>query len=259
MHPLQYAAIILAAFAAGAINSVAGGGTLLSFPTMLWVGLPPITANATNTVALWPGSLGGVIGFRRELRGVRDLALLLLGPSLAGGIAGALLLLRTPSHLFEHLAPYLVLAATLLLAAQEPIGRRLPRRGEPAAPGARSRTWAAGAVAFQFVVALYGGYFGAGMGILMLAALGLLGLSDIHQMNGLKNLLAIAINGVAAAYFIAAGAIVWNVAIVMAIASIIGGLTGARVAHRVGREVIRRTVIVIGLAMAASLLVRLYA
>src|SRR3712207_1820063 len=182
--------VAASAFAAGLINSIAGGGTLVSFPALLWIGRDPVLANATSTVALWPASLAGVYGFRRELKGGARLFLLFGVPSLLGGVLGAVLLLRTPSETFARLVPFLILFATLLLAAQEPISRKLGK----AEDGGRSRAWWAGAVAFQFLVGVYGGYFGAGIGILMLAALGLLGFSDIHRMNALKNLLAICIN-----------------------------------------------------------------
>jgi len=239
-----------AAFAAGLINSIAGGGTLVSFPALLWTGRDPVLANATSTVALWPASLAGVYGFRRELKGGGARLFLLFGaPSLAGGVLGAVLLLRTPSETFARLVPFLILFATLLLAAQEPISRKLGR-AEGSKP---TRAWWAGATVFQFLVGVYGGYFGAGIGILMLAALGLLGFTDIHRMNALKNLLAICINGVAAVYFIASGAVIWSDVLVMTFAAIVGGYTGARLAYRLGRRFVRLAVIVIGLVMSVSL------
>jgi uncharacterized membrane protein YfcA len=208
-----------------------------------------VFANATSTVALWPASLAGVFGFRRELKGGSRLLLAFGVPSLAGGVLGAVLLLRTPSGTFARLVPFLVLFATLLVALQEPISKRLRGAGgeEP------SRAWWAGAVVFQFFVGVYGGYFGAGIGILMLAALGLLGFSDIHRMNGLKNVLAILINGVAAVYFILSGAVIWVDVLVMMFAALAGGYSGARLAYRLGRRFVRYTVIVIGLVMGVSL------
>ena len=247
---LVHALVILAAaFAAGAINSIAGGGTLLSFPALLWIGRNPIMANATNSLALWPGSLSAMVGFRRELAGVRRWLLLLTIPSLLGGICGAVLLLRTSTKTFTHLVPFLILGATLLLAAQELITRRL-------AHVHKGRGWVIFAFIFQFFVGLYGGYFGAGMGILMLAALGLIGLTDLHEMNGLKNLLAICINGVAAAYFVMSGAVLWLDAGIMAAAAIAGGYAGARAARRLGRKFVRGAVVVIGLTMTVALFVR---
>lgn len=242
-----------AALLAGAINSIAGGGTLLSFPALIWLGRDPIMANATNAVALWPGSFAGMVGFRRELATTQRWLLLLMVPSLIGGIVGAVLLLHTSSHTFARLVPFLILGATLLLAFQEVITRRL---NVEARTHAATRGWIAFVFAFQFLVGVYGGYFGAGMGILMLAALGLIGLTDLHQMNGLKNLLAICINGVAAVYFAISGAVIWRDAIVMAVASIIGGYAGARVARKLGRKFVRGAVVAIGITMTVALFLR---
>ena len=234
-----------AAFLAGAVNSIAGGGTLISFPTRVWLGRDAILANATNAAALWPGSFAGMIGFRQDLAKVRRSLLLLTIPSLLGGAVGAILLLHTSTRTFEQLVPWLILSATLLLAFQEVITRHLPYR------------WPLGVVlAFQFLVGIYGGYFGAGMGILMLAALGLMGLTDLHQMNGLKNLLAICINGVAAIYFALSGAVIWFDALLMAVAAILGGYAGAKIAHKLGRGFVRGAVVVIGLAMTVALFLK---
>jgi uncharacterized protein len=246
--------IVGAAVIAGMINSIAGGGTLISFPALLWIGRNPIAANATNTVALWPGSLAGVFGFRRELASVRRWLLLLVLPSLAGGITGALLLLRTPAPLFERLVPLLILAATILLAMQETISRKLGTVAH--AHEHPTAGWVTFVFVFQFFVGVYGGYFGAGIGILMLAALGLIGMTDLHQMNGLKNLLAISINGIAAIYFALSHTVLWRDGAIMAVGSIAGGLVGVRLAHRFGRTFVRRAVVVIGLAMTIALLVK---
>jgi uncharacterized membrane protein YfcA len=245
--------IAAAAFAAGLINSIAGGGTLVSFPALLWMGRDPVLANATSTVALWPASLAGAYGFRREMKGNARLLLLFGAPSLAGGVVGAVLLLRTPTETFKQFVPFLILFATLLLAVQEPIARRLRGADEAREP---SRAWWAGATVFQFCVGVYGGYFGAGIGILMLAALGLLGFTDIHRMNALKNLLAICINGVAAVYFITSGAVIWSDVLVMTFAAIAGGYSGARLAYRLGRRFVRLAVITIGLVMSISLFIK---
>ena len=251
-----------AAFAAGAINSVAGGGTLVSFPTLIWLGLPSIAANATSTVAIWPGSLGSLWGYRRELRGTAPAMLALTGPSLVGGITGAVLLHITPTGLFDRLVPLLILFATLLFMAQEPLQRlfRTRRHGGPAPDddadraAATGTTVMGGAMLAQLAVGLYGGYFGAGIGILMLAVLGIMGLSDIHQMNGLKNLLALAINGVAALYFIWMGMVSWPHTFVMAAGAIAGGIGGAGVARKLGRPAVRRIVIAIGFGTVLSLI-----
>jgi uncharacterized membrane protein YfcA len=253
--------VFVAGVAAGLVNAVAGGGTLLSFPTLVWLGRDPIVANVTNTIALWPGSLTGMLGFRRELRGGRPLLIFLAVPTVLGGMAGAALLLHTPSATFSRIVPWLILFATALFAAQGPIMGALPQsplRADPNRPAAplsiaSHPQWAVGAAIFQFVVAVYGGYFGAGMGIITLAALGLLGITDIFQMNGLKNALVFAINAVAAAYFILHAEVRWGDAAVLGLGAIAGGWGGAAVARRLGRTTIRRAVIVIGLAMAVSL------
>ncbi|MGE0446667.1 MAG: sulfite exporter TauE/SafE family protein [Vicinamibacterales bacterium] len=254
IDPLSHNLIAFAAaFVAGAVNSVAGGGSLVSFPTLVWLGLPSITANATNTVAVWPGSLGSMWGYRRELRDTEPRMYALIGPSLVGGIAGALLLRITPGRLFDQIVPLLILFATFLFMAQEPVQRWFNR----ATPGHHGARWLAGGMLFQLLVGVYGGYFGAGIGILMLAALSIMGHDDIHQMNGFKNMLAVFVNGIAAIYFIWAGMVSWPDAIVMAVGAVLGGVGGADVARRLGRVAVRRIVIAIGFGMAAALMVRL--
>jgi len=245
--------VCAAAFAVGAVNSIAGGGTLISFPSLLGIGLTGQQANVTSTLALWPGSIGGFYGHRKDLKGTRRFAMRLWPPSLLGALLGAYLMLVTPSTMFDHLVPWLILTATILMAANDPISRFLGR----AHPSERSRTWWVGAITFQFLVGIYGGFFGAGIGILMLAALSLLGLTDIHQMNGLKNFLALSINGVAIVTFLAAeaiyrpGNVVWSCVAVMAVASVLGGLFGSHMAHRVGRKTVRYIVIGVGFTLTA--------
>ncbi|HYL74658.1 MAG TPA: sulfite exporter TauE/SafE family protein [Bryobacteraceae bacterium] len=243
-----------AALLAGAINSVAGGGTLISFPALIWIGLPSVIANATSTVGIWPASASSLWGYRREVRSTEPRMLVLLIPSLIGGIAGALLLRWTPPATFDALVPFLILFATLLFMAQEPIQRRLKIAN---AAAHKSPRWLAGAMLFQLFVALYGGYFGAGIGILMLAAMSILGLTDIHQMNGLKNFFGGCINGVAAIYFIWAQMVYWPYVIIMALGAIAGGIAGAGVARRIGRTAVRRLVVAIGFGMAISLFLKL--
>lgn len=242
-----------AAFLAGAVNAVAGGGSLISFPALVWLGLPSITANATNTVAVWPGSAGSMWGYRRELKTIHRRMYLLVVPSLVGGFAGALLLRLTPGRLFDQLVPLLILFATVLFMLQGPV-QRLFNQSTPEHRGGR---WLAGAALFQLLVGIYGGYFGAGIGILMLASLSILGHDDIHQMNGFKNLLATFVNGIAAVYFIAMGMVSWPDATVMAGGAILGGIGGAGVARRLGQKTVRRIVVAVGFAMAAALMARL--
>jgi hypothetical protein len=251
---MSYLVVFIAAFIAGAINSVAGGGTLVSFPALIWVGLPSTIANATSTVAIWPGSLGAMWGYRRDLGGLPPSTYALIIPSLIGGIIGAVLLVMTPTAVFDRLIPLLILFATVLFRLQEPVQRVVKTTGKAHAGSTR---WLVGAMLFQFLVSVYGGYFGAGIGILMLAAFGIMGFTDIHQMNGLKNFLALCINGVAATYFIWHGMVSWPHALVMAVGAIVGGVGGAGVARRIGPKAVRRIVIIIGFTMAISLLFRL--
>jgi uncharacterized membrane protein YfcA len=245
--------VFAAACAGGAINSVAGGGTLLTVPTLIWLGIPAINANATSTVALWPGSLSGAWGFRREMRHADSRVYALVVPSLVGGLAGAILLRYTPPDIFERLIPALILFATCLFMVQEPLQRRF---NLTELHQARSH-WLSWTMLFQLLVGIYGGYFGAGIGIMMLAALSLMGHTDIHQMNGLKNLLAVAINGIAMVYLMFTDLIHWDDALVMAAGAIVGALIGAGTARRVGRTAVRRTVVAVGLAMALSMFLRL--
>jgi uncharacterized membrane protein YfcA len=223
---------------------------LVSFPALIWLGLDPVTANATSTVAIWPGTAGSVWGYRRELRASDPRFLALMFPSLIGGLAGALALRWTRPDVFDRMVPFLILFATLLFMAQEWIQRKL-KTGEEQTQ--RSRRWFAGILMFQLLVAFYGGYFGAGIGILMLAALSIMGLRDIHAMNGLKGVLGGTINGVAAAYFVWARMVDWPYVLLMAAAAIAGGYGGAGAARRLGRTAVRRIVVAIGFGMAISL------
>jgi uncharacterized membrane protein YfcA len=258
----EAAALVAAAAAGGAMNAMAGGGTIVTFPTLVLLGHPAIEANATSTVALLPGAVASLAGYRSEVARHRAWLKTLFLPSLAGGALGSWLLLRTPERTFAELAPLLVLFATLLFALQGAVGRWTRRRAAAAPPAppnldppplpASAARWVA-ALAFQFGVAVYGGYFGAGIGILMLAVLGFLGLGDIHAMNGLKNFFGACINGVAAAYFIARGAVDWPVALVMVAGAVLGGYGGARCARSIGQSRERAAVIVIGLLVTAIL------
>ena len=246
----QIAILIGASFAAGVMNAMAGGGTILTYPSLLFLGFSPITANATSTVALWPGAAASMFGYRREVAENRGWLKTLFLPSLIGGALGAVLLLRTPSKTFGHLAPFLILFATMLFMLQGVVARWTGSAHE----GGQSPRRLAMAIGFQFLVGIYGGYFGAGIGILMLAVLGFLGLSDIHAANGIKNFFGMCINGVAAGYFIARGAVEWKTALIMIAGGIVGGYAGARFARRIGKGKARAAVIVIGLIVVAVLL-----
>jgi uncharacterized membrane protein YfcA len=253
---MTFLLLFLAALAAGAVNSVAGGGTLLTFPALLSAGVPAVAANATSTVALVPGSLSAYWGYRAEMGRSRRYLLWLGLPSLAGGVLGAYLVLKAGDALFRELVPWLILSATVLFIVQEPIRQWLARRSaQGPATGERAGSLPA-VIAFQFLVALYGGFFGAGIGILMLAALGFLGLSDIHRMNGLKNFAAVCINGVAAVTFIVGHRVHWKIALLMAAGAIAGGYGGAGLARRLGQRNVRRIVIAIGLLIGLYMLFR---
>ena len=288
--PLQLILAALAAAAGAAVNAIAGGGTLITFPTLIAIGVPPIVANATSSVALWPGTVGSMWGYRRELAGSRAWAVRFAIPSLLGGMAGALLLLRTSSDDFAAIVPFLVLGATVLFIAQGPLATYLKRRqagasaveglGEaPSAvtkaerfPGEGTAHIASAALettgpeplrappiaflVYQFLVSIYGGYFGAGMGILMLAALGFMGLVNIHQMNGLKNWGGTCINLVAVTIFAVSGIVSWPIALVMAVGAAVGGYAGSGLAQRVEQRTVRRLIIVIGLASGVWLLIQ---
>lgn len=254
-----------AAFLAGAINSVAGGGTLISFPALLGLGLPAIAANATSTVAIWPGSLGSMWGFRRELAAVPRRMLWLAVPSVAGGLAGAWLLRRTPEPIFAHLVPFLILFATVLFTLQGPVQRRLRARAEEHDAGGvnlaahqRSAGWIAAAGLAQLAVGIYGGYFGAGMSIMMLTLLAFLEMEDILKMNAMTSFLALCTNGVASVLFAAAHMVVWSYVLVMMAAALVGGYAAAGVARRIGRVMVRRFVIVVGFTIAAVLFVKMF-
>lgn len=243
----------LAALVGGVMNSMAGGGTLVTFPAIVALGLSPLVANATSTVGLWPGAVGSMWGYRSELIGAKPWVIRLTLPSLLGGAAGALLLLGTGEARFAQIVPFLVLGATVLFMLQGPLLRRLGRPEADAAPNRMS-----GALFFsaQFGVGVYGGYFGAGIGILMLATLEWMGQRNIHRMNGLKNWGGLCINVVAAGMFIASGIVDWPVALAMAAGGLVGGYSGSRLAQRVGQTVVRRAVIGIGLASFVWLLFR---
>jgi uncharacterized membrane protein YfcA len=266
--------IMLAAAATGGLmNALAGGGTIVTFPTLVFLGQPAIIANATSTVALLPGMAASMAGYGKEVATHKEWLKTLLLPSVIGGGIGSVLLLRTPEKVFANLAPLLVLFATLLFIWQGFLARRrrrqsladaAPSAGQPAAdhrpaavetaPSLRlTRTRWVSAILFQFGISIYGGYFGAAIGILMLAVLGFLGLTNIFAMNGLKNFFGLCINSVAAAYFILRGAVVWPVALLMMAGSIAGGYGGARLAQVIGKEKARAAVVVIGFVVTALL------
>lgn len=248
MTVTEGAVLAAAAAAAGAVNSVAGGGTLLSYPALRhFGGMGAQFANATSTVALWPATWGAMAGYRREMAGTRPLLLRFSVPCLLGGGLGALLVLLSGERVFERVVPWLILFATALFAFSGRIARGLEaRRGREAErPGA-------GTLLYQFGVSLYGGYFGAGIGILMLAALSLMGMRDVHRMNGVKMFLGMLINAVAIGVFVACGLVRWPEAILMAVAATLGGFLGATLSRRVPPGAVRGVVIAVGLVVAGA-------
>lgn len=254
MSWLHILLLLSGAFAAGTVNSIAGGGTLITFPLLIWLGLDSKIANATSTVALWPGLFGGVYGYRRELEDSSRIMFRLGVTSTIGGALGAWLLIVTPSETFARQVPFLILFATLLFMAQGRINRWLRVQPMTTDPGT---LWWAVAIICQFFSSIYGGYFGAGNGIVMLAVLGLLGLYDIHRANGIKNFMGICINSIAVLSFAISGLVSWTEAFLMAGAALLGGYFGARVAFKVGQTWVRRGIVVVGLVIFVLMLLRL--
>jgi len=245
--------VALAAVAAGLVNALAGGGTLISFPALTFVGVPPIAANITNTVALCPGYLGATLAQSADLRGQTRRLRWGVPAGIIGGIAGAWLLLHTGESAFRRLIPPLILLATGLLAVQEPLRRRLQSRAGRAGGRTPSEAWAGLPVG---LAAVYGGYFGAALSVIVLATLGLLLDDDLTRLNALKQAIALATNVAAALFFVFSGRVVWTAALVMAVGALIGGALGGRLAGRVKPATLRAVVVVIGVVVAAIYLVR---
>ncbi len=238
--------LLIAAFAAGVQNSVAGGGTFFSFPALIFAGIPAIPANATSTVALWPGTIASATAYRKRLpHSARILAPLILA-SLIGGFIGAGLLLKTPPATFMRLIPFLFLGATLLFA----FGKRLFKFSQPNPDAQASWLAIAGVSLLQLPISIYGGFFGGGIGILMLATLNFLPLADIHSMNGVKTLLASVTNAAAITTFVAAGIVVWPEAILMLVGAAAGGYAGAHYAQKVDPARVRTFIVIVGFTMA---------
>jgi uncharacterized protein len=249
MHVTEVIVLFIAAAAAGAINAVAGGGTLVTFPMLLLFGVQPVIANATNTLALVIGTAGSIYGYRRHFAVVGSWLRRFLPVSLLGGLIGGVLLTRTSNEFFGKLVPFLILFATLLFLAQGAMRRMTGLDVTAAGPGHRRSI--AIAVLFQFAVAVYGGYFGAGIGILMLASLGFIGLTHIHEMNALKNILGSMINLVAALWFVAAGLIDWPRASIMTCGALGGYFLGAHFSRRISQRAVRAIITMIGFGIFA--------
>lgn len=245
---LRWSLLIGSAFFAGGINAIAGGGTLLTFPALVFTGTHPLAANATSTLALWPGSVASAWGYRSTWRSGPQIVPLVV-VSLIGGVGGALLALATPPDTFEHIVPFLIAFAAILFTVGERLRGWIDRLGTPP-------SWVV--IVAQVPIALYGGYLGGGIGLLMLAALTLLGGRDLHALNGLKSVLGLAINLTATLTFIASGLVEWRRALVMAVASALGGYVTARFALRFDVRVVKRVVVVIGWLMTLALFVKTF-
>ncbi len=242
----QILLITLAGLGAGLVNAIAGGGTLISFPILMAAGVPPVAANITSTVALVPGYLGATLAQRRDLKGQGQRLGVLLPSGVFGGMAGGLLLLRTSERLFNVLIPYLILLAALLLALQDPLRRWLLQRGRLP----RGTLEAKGAIAPVFLAALYGGYFGAGLSVILLAVLGVVIEDNLTRLNGLKQAVALAVNGAAALFFLFSVQVRWSLVLMMAIAAVLGGLLGGQLARVVPAQVLRLLVVAVSVMVA---------
>jgi uncharacterized membrane protein YfcA len=246
--------LFFAALIAGLLNAVAGGGSFISFPALLFTGMAPIAANATNTAALFPGTVASTVAYRNAFTpDARRLLPLLLLTGIIGGFLGARILLNTPQSTFLHLIPWLLLAATLLFLAGPRISAWVRRR---AAAGKTSRPLTIAGFFLELLIAIYIGYFGAGVGILVLSLLALLGMEDIHAMNGVKVLLVSVVNGVAMITFIFAKTIFWPQALLMIVASLIGGYAGAHYAQKMNPQHVRWIVVAVGLSMSVYFFIR---
>jgi uncharacterized protein len=256
MSLVQGIILFLSAMIAGAINSIAGGGSFIAFPALIFTGMPPINSNAICSVALFPGSLASIGGYRLELIEERKILPLMIITSVIGGIIGSVIMLKTPPNTFMELVPYLLLIANLLFIFGSKITAAFRKR-KGAGNTSRIRL-IAGTILLQLFIALYGGFFGAGMGIMMLAALALMGMNNIHKMNAFKVVLGSCINGVAALIFIYAGVILWAQTSVMIAGAIIGGFGGAYYARKYDPAKVRLLVIFIGSVMTLYFFAKVY-
>ncbi|HET9859390.1 MAG TPA: sulfite exporter TauE/SafE family protein [Nocardioidaceae bacterium] len=253
MTGLEMFAVFLAGIAAGTINTVVGSGTLITFPTLLAVGVPPVTANVSNTVGLVPGSLSGAVGYRRELRGQRSRVIRLGSASLLGGIAGAVLLLALPAEAFNAIVPALIGIGCVLVLFQPAIARRVAARAE--SRGGVPEHGAAWVWVLVFVTGIYGGYFGAAQGVLLMAVMGIGIQESLQRLNGTKNVLALLVNAVAAVIFMFVADVDWAVAGLIALGAVIGGQVGATVGRRLPALALRIFIVVVGVAALLSFLV----
>lgn len=243
----------MAAVAAGIVNALAGGGTLITFPMLVAVGVPAIAANVTNTVALTPGYFGATLAQAGDLRGQKQRLWLCLPAGVIGGIVGGLLLLNTGERVFRALVPFLILLASGLLAVQNPLRAWVLRRAQQTGSMSGPEKWAAVPVG---MAAIYGGYFGAGLSVIVLAVLGLVLDDSLTRLNALKQAIAFSINVAAMVLFLFSGQVVWPAALVMAVGALAGGALGGRLAGRIPAETLRRIVVIIGVVVAVIYLIR---
>ena len=255
LNGFDYILLFLAATGAGLVNALAGGGTLITFPTLIALGVPAVTANITNTVALCPGYFGATLAQKNDLRGQRQRMWLFLPIAALGGILGGILLLKTSEKLFQSLVPFLILLASGLLASQEALRGWLTRQARQTGSKTPSQAWAALPVG---LAAVYGGYFGAGMSVIMLAVLGVLLDDTLTRLNALKQSIAFSVNIAAAILFVFSGQVVWPAALVMAVGALLGGALGGRLAGRIKPSLLRRVVVTIGVIVGVVYLARLY-
>ncbi len=253
MSSLEYILVGLAAVAAGAINALAGGGTLITFPMLIAVGLPPVAANVTNTVALCPGYIGGTLAQAADLRGQKGRLWFTLPAGVVGGLIGGILLIRSGEKLFTNLVPFLILLACGLLAIQDPVRGWLTKRLAKRESGTGMEKWSWLPVG---LAAIYGGYFGAGLSVIVLSALGITLEDTLTRLNALKQLIGFSVNAAAAIFFLFSGKVVWGAALVMAIGALMGGILGGRLAGRVKASMLRWMVITIGVIVAAIYFIR---
>lgn len=255
MPILSYLIVVLSALAAGMINALAGGGTLLTFPVLMAIGIPAVSANVTNTIALGPGYIGGTLAQSRDLQGQKSRLWVVITAGILGGLVGGYLLLKTSEKLFIFLVPFLILLASVLLSVQSPVRAWLTRRVEQGKATRIQEFWVFLPV---FLGAIYGGYFGAGLSVIMLAVLGLILNDNLTRLNALKQVIAFSANLAAALLFVFSGKVVWSVALVMMVGALLGGSLGGRLAGRVKPATLRWIVVSIGFVVGIIYLVRTF-
>ena len=258
MNATRISLLFAAGLAAGLMNAIAGGGTIVTFPALILAGISSIDANATSTVALLPGTLASIVGYRSNLPAMRNSIRLFVPVSALGGLLGGILLTVTPTTLFDRLVPFLILFATILFTSHTLFARIFRFNTTLTAQDISLRPMAV-ALAFQFMVAVYGGYFGAGIGILMLATLSMMGFANIHEMNVLKNVIGFLINAVAAAYFVSVGLVDWTAAVAIALGSMAGGYSGAHFAQKTSQGTVRNLITAVGLLITAVMFYKQFA